>query len=113
MPIVRGPGAVGGTFIADPFGVGIGPAVSWAYIPTTGERFVAPGIDVSLGHNASVGPLVGPNPSGVLPGWSFGAGYNATFGRGVQGAINSSGALSGNSFGVPGASATVTYGFCF
>ncbi len=108
-----GPGAIGGTVIADPWGVGMGPAVSWAYIPTTGEWFIAPGVGASLGHNFSFGPLVGPNPSGVLPGWSFGGGYNATPWRGVQGAVNSSGALGGNSFGVPGVSATVTYGFCF
>jgi len=108
-----GPGAVGGTVIFDAFGVGVGPAVSWAYVPATGERFIAGGIGLSVGHNISFGPLVGPNPSGVLPGWSFGAGYNATFARGVQGVINSSGALGGNSFGVRGASATLTYGVCF
>jgi len=80
-----GPGAVGGTVIFDAFGVGVGPAVSWTYVPATGERFIAGGIGLSVGHNISFGPLVGPNPSGVLPGWSFGAGYNATFARGVQG----------------------------
>lgn len=99
--------------ILDPFGVGIGPAFSAALVPTTGELFIAGGIGASLGRNVSFGPLVGPNPSGVLPGLSLGGGYNATPWRGVQGVVNSSGALGGNAMGVPGASATVTYGFCF
>jgi RHS repeat-associated protein len=107
------PGALGATVIASPWGVGVGPAVSVAYIPTTGEWFVAPGVGASLGHSVSFGPLLGPNPSGVLPEWSLAGGYNITPWRGVQGVVNRSGALSGNSFGTPGWSASVTYGFCF
>lgn len=61
-----GPGAVSGTVIADPFGFGIGLAISIAYVPGTGEIFIAPGVGASLGHNFSFGPMMGPNPSGEV-----------------------------------------------
>jgi hypothetical protein len=63
-------------------------------------------------HNLSFATLFGSNPSGVLPGLSLGLGFNLTPWKGVQGTVNSSGTLAGNSLGVPGASATLTYGFC-
>ena len=107
-----GPGAVQATIIIDP-GFGLGPALSAAYNPTTGEAFFGGGLGVSFGHSFSFGPLVGSNPSGVLPGLSLGFGFNSTFTTGLQGSVNGNGALGGNSFGIPGISGTLTYGFCF
>ncbi|NYF79893.1 hypothetical protein HDF17_002213 [Granulicella arctica] len=92
---------------------GLGPALSISYVPSTGELFIAPGVGASVGHTISAGALVGSNPSAVLPGLSLGVGYNTTPLNGTQGTGNSSGILGGNSFGIPGFSATLTYGFCF
>jgi len=105
------PLAYTGTAIYVP-GLGLGPALSLSYVPGSQELFIAPGIGASLGHTFSVGPLIGPSPSGVLPGWGLNFGYNATPWTGTQAAGNSSGTLAGPSFGVPGFSATLTYGFC-
>jgi hypothetical protein len=69
-------------------------------------------VGATVGHNFSGGSLIGPNPSAVLPGLGLSAGYNTTPLIGVQATGNSSGTLAGNSFGVPGASMTLTYGFC-
>lgn len=101
---------IGGIF--DAF-FGLGPAINLSYIPSTGELFIGGGIGATIGHNLSGGPLFGSNPSAVLPGWSFGAGYNFTPLRGGQFVGNSDGTLAGPAFGVPGGSATVTYSACF
>lgn len=93
--------------------LGLGPALSISWVPGTRELFIAPGVGGTVGHNLSGGTLIGPNPSAVLPGWSVGLGYNATPVIGAQATGNSSGVLAGNSFGVPGVSTTLTYGFCF
>jgi hypothetical protein len=101
-----------GTAIFDA-GFGFGPTVSFAYIPATGTRIISGGIGVSLGHNVSVGTLVGARPSSILTQWSVNAGYQVSPWRGVQWTTSTSGSLGGNTFGVPGASAAVTYGACF
>jgi RHS repeat-associated protein len=92
---------------------GLGPALSISYVPSTGELFIAPGIGASIGHTISAGALIGLNPSSVLPGLSLGVGYNTSPLNGTQGTGNNSGVLGGNSFGIPGFSATLTYGVCF
>jgi RHS repeat-associated protein len=111
-------GAMGGAPVAFSMtgvgdaGVGLGPALSVSWVPSRGELFIAPGIGATIGHNIGGGVLIGPNPSAVLPGWGLGFGYNVTPVQGVQVTGNSSGTLAGNSFGIPGASGTLTYGFC-
>lgn len=94
-------------------GLGLGPSLSATYIPSTRELFIAPGIGAAAGHTFSFGPVIGPNASAVMPGWSLGMGENSTPLTGWQGVGNSNGALVGPSFGLPGASGTLTYGFCF
>ena len=93
--------------------VGVGPAFSVTVVPSTHEVFIAGGIGATVGHNISGGPLVGQNPSAVLPGLSFAAGYNINPLAGVQFTGNDSGMLAGPAMGIPGISASVTYAGCF
>jgi RHS repeat-associated protein len=93
-------------------GIGLGPAITVAYIPSTGETFAGFGVGASAGHNIGAG-FVGGNASGVLPGWSVSGGYNTTPWTGGQTAVNGSGSLAGNAWGIPGAAGAVTYSWCF
>jgi hypothetical protein len=103
-----------GTVIFPVF-LGLGPAVNVTYVPLQKMWCVAPGVGASVGRTFSVGPIVGNASSmkSILEGASFSGGYQFTPAAGGGGSVNSSGVVSGNTFGVPGASATLTYGFCF
>ncbi len=94
---------------------GLGPAVTVSYVPSQNLRCIAPGVGASAGRSFSLGPIVGDNRQvgDVLSGWSVSGGYQFTPWAGAGGSGNASGTTSGNTFGVPGASATLTYGFCF
>ena len=85
------------------------------YVPGQNLRCVAPGIGASLGRTFSFGPIAGNNGSirSALEGASVSAGYQATPWAGAAASGNLAGAVGGNTFGVPGFSATLTYGFCF
>jgi hypothetical protein len=98
-----------------PFFYGLGPAVTVSYVPSQNLRCIAPGIGASVGRSFSIGPIVGDSRQvgDVLKGLSVSGGYQFTPWAGAGGSGNSSGTTSGNTFGVPGASVTLTYGFCF
>lgn len=94
---------------------GLGPAATVSYVPAQHLGCIAPGIGASVGRTFSAGPIVGSSGSikSTLKGFSVSAGYQFTLWAGAGGSGNSSGAVSGNTLGVPGASATFTYGFCY
>jgi len=103
------------TFIFPVFFGTLGPAITVTYVPGKNLKCVAPGVGASFGRTVSAGPVVGDSGSieGILKGASFSGGYQLTPWAGAGGSVNSSGVVSGNTIGNPGASATLTYGFCF
>jgi hypothetical protein len=98
-----------------PFFYGLGPAVTYTKIPSLNLTCVGGGLGASAGHNFSFGPTVVSTQSAksILSSWSFSAGYNFTPWWGAGGSGNSSGVASGNTFGVPGAGAAVTWSKCW
>ncbi|MGB7331244.1 MAG: RHS repeat-associated core domain-containing protein [Terriglobales bacterium] len=94
---------------------GLGPAVTYTKIPSLNLTCVGGGVGASAGHNFSFGPTVvsTQNAKSILSSFSFSAGYNFTPWWGAGGSANSSGAASGNTFGVPGAGAAVTWSKCW
>jgi len=97
------------------FFYGLGPAFTYTKVPSLNLKCVGGGIGASAGHNFSFGPTVvsTQNAKGILSSFSFSAGYNFTPWLGGGGSVNSSGAASGNTFGVPGAGAAVTWSKCW
>jgi RHS repeat-associated protein len=97
------------------FFYGLGPAFTYTKIPSLNLTCVGGGLGASAGHNFSFGPTVvsTQNAKSILSSWSFSAGYNFTPWLGGGGSANSSGAASGNTFGVPGAGAAVTWSKCW
>jgi hypothetical protein len=101
--------------LAPPSLFGLGPAFTYTRIPSLNMTCVGAGIGASMGHNFSFGPTVvsTQNAQSILSGWSLSAGYNATPLTGTGGSGNSSGTAGGNSFGIPGASASLTWSKCW
>ena len=98
------------------FGV-LGPAVTVSYDPKNHLLCGGIGGGLSAGHTVGGGPVVvhakpGNTSKDVLGGWSLSGGYNWTPWWGYQGSVNGSGYTAGYSFGVPGASGSVTYSWC-
>jgi hypothetical protein len=103
------------TYIYAPTVIGIGPAVTFATVPSLNLRCLGFGGGLAFGHNFSAGPIVVPTekaPS-ILSGWSLSWGYNTTIWKGVQASGNYSGTTGGWSFGSVGVSLSLTYSFCF
>lgn len=98
-----------------PLFYGLGPAVTFTRIPALGLTCLGGGGGASLGHNISFGPTMVPtqNAKNILSGLSLSGGYNATPFAGVGGSANFSGSAGGNTFGIPGASASVTGSKCW
>jgi hypothetical protein len=97
------------------FFYGLGPAFTYTKIPSLNLTCFGGGIGASAGHNISFGPTVvsTQDAKSILSSWSFSAGYNFTPWWGGGGSGNSSGVASGNTFGVPGAGAAVTWSKCW
>jgi hypothetical protein len=97
------------------FFYGLGPAVTYTTIPSLHLKCLGGGIGASAGHNFSFGPTVvsTQNAKDILSSWSVSGGYNFTPLMGGGGSANSSGAASGNTFGVPGAGGAVTWSKCW
>jgi RHS repeat-associated protein len=116
-PISATSGALSGGIIL-PFFYGlVGPAFSVSYDPKNHLLCGGVGVGVSAGHTAGGGPVVvhakpGNTSKDVLGGWSLSGGYNWTPWWGYQGSVNGSGYTAGYSFGVPGASGSITYSWC-
>jgi RHS repeat-associated protein len=95
---------------------GLGPAVTFTYLPQTNNLCVAGGLGASVGRTVSAGPLVLgdlANAKSITEGLSVSYGYQRTELLGAQATGNSSGILGGPTIGVPGHSVTLTYGKCF
>jgi len=102
--------------IVSPFFLyGLGLAGTYTKIPALNLTCAGGGLGASAGHNFSFGPTVvsTENAKSILSGWSFSAGYNSTPLSGLGGSVNSNGAASGNTFGIPGAAATLTWSKCW
>jgi RHS repeat-associated protein len=116
-PISATSGAISGSFVLPLlFGV-LGPAGSFSYDPKNHLVCGGGGVGLSAGHTIGGGGVVvhakpGQTSEDVLGGWSLSGGYNWTPWWGVQGSVNGSGYTVGQSFGVPGASGTITYSWC-
>jgi hypothetical protein len=94
-----------------------GPVINVSWAPTKKVLCSGGGIGVSAGHTLSGGPVVvhakqGKKIKDVLGGWSLGGGYNWLPWLGAQASANTSGGTAGASFGIPGASGTLTYSGC-
>jgi len=93
----------------------VGPAVNVSLAPRDRLICLAGGLGVAPGggHSISLGAVAvhafeGKTIRDVLSGWSLSGGYNVTPAKGAQGSINSSGWTAGYSYGIPGASASLT-----
>jgi len=97
------------------FFYGVGPAFTYTKMPSLHLTCLGGGLGASAGHNFSFGPTVvsTADAKNILASWSFSAGYNITPWLGGGGSGNSSGAATGNTFGVPGAGAAVTWSKCW
>ena len=103
--------------------VGVGPAGSFAFNPSTHTACASLGVGASAGRNVAAGPIleakslngVPLSPKGVtqiLRGWSTSAGYNDVSGAGLSGIVNGAGWAVGPTFGIPGGSLAVANSAC-
>jgi hypothetical protein len=104
-----------GVLIIDPYGWGIGPAISGADVPSQHLWCLGGGVGVSLGHSISAGPVSvnAQDAKEILSGGSLSWGYNISPLEGIQASVNSSGTTAGYSIGTPGLSAAATYSGCW
>jgi hypothetical protein len=104
--------------------LGVGPAGSITWNPTTNTLFVGVGAGASFGDDLSVGPVAVGTWNGqqatpsqidqVLSGWSLNGGINAPtgpipVGPGIRGSVNGSGYSYGPTVGIMGVSVSSTY----
>ena len=93
----------------------VGPAVTFTYLPETHNFCVAGGVGASAGRTVAAGayPVRFGDPKSITEGSSLSGGYQKTILAGAQGTVNQSGVMLAPSFGTPGASGAITYGWCF
>jgi RHS repeat-associated protein len=98
-----------------PLFYGLGLAFTFSRIPSLNLTCMGGGAGASAGHNLSAGPTVVSTTGAkdILSGWSVSAGYNSSFLTGGGGSLNGSGSGAGNTLGIPGLSASLTWSKCW